>query len=119
MPLAMLGGLSAYISSKTALAKLLEFAAAKYPNIFIAAVHPGTIDTAMFRKSGPQPESFPMDNGQLIPQSLPSARAGRMQLLTNLSLQYNFLHTSWCGWPVRTPNSFEGDWSGRIGMLTS
>ncbi|KAL8749386.1 MAG: hypothetical protein Q9184_006828 [Pyrenodesmia sp. 2 TL-2023] len=65
MPPAMLGGLSAYIGSKTAQVKLLEFAAAEYPNIFVAAVHPGMVETAMFRKSGAQPESIPVDNIRL------------------------------------------------------
>ncbi|KAL8918189.1 MAG: hypothetical protein Q9172_005531 [Xanthocarpia lactea] len=69
MPPAMLGGVSAYIGSKTAQVKLLEFAAAEHPNIFVAAVHPGMVDTAMFRKSGAQPESVPMDNGQFIARS--------------------------------------------------
>ncbi|KAL8896132.1 MAG: hypothetical protein Q9192_003244 [Flavoplaca navasiana] len=97
MPPAMLGGVSAYIGSKTAQVKLLEFAAAEHPNIFVAAVHPGMVDTAMFRKSGAQPESVPMDN------------AGQDLLLTTCPLQFGYLHTSWCGWPVLTPSSYEGD----------
>ncbi|KAI4271815.1 MAG: hypothetical protein LQ337_005736 [Flavoplaca oasis] len=109
MPPAMLGGFSAYIGSKTAQVKLLEFAAAEHPNIFVAAVHPGMVDTAMFRKSGAQPDSLPMDNGQFTARFLPFPRAGQDLILTTCPLQFGYLHTSWCGWPVLTPSSYEGD----------
>lgn len=63
MPPAMLPGLSAYISSKSAQVKLLEFVAAENPNLFVATVHPGMIETAMFSKSGGQAAALPMDKG--------------------------------------------------------
>lgn len=63
MPPQMLPGLSAYIGSKTALVKLLEFVAVENPGIFVASVHPGMVETAMFRKSGGQTEAIPMDTG--------------------------------------------------------
>lgn len=63
MPPAMLPGLSAYISSKLAQVKLLEFVTAENPNVFVATVHPGIVDTAMFRKNGGQAEIMPMDTG--------------------------------------------------------
>ena len=63
LPPAMLPGLSAYISSKLAQVKFLEFLAAENPHIFIASVHPGMVETEMFRKSGGQAEALPMDKG--------------------------------------------------------
>ena len=56
-------GLSAYLISKLAAVKTLEFLAAENPNIF---VHPGMVDTGIFRKSGAKPEMLPMDTGELI-----------------------------------------------------
>ncbi|KAL8951592.1 MAG: hypothetical protein Q9222_002447 [Ikaeria aurantiellina] len=58
-------GLSAYLTSKIAAAKTLEWLAAENPNVFVASVHPGMIDTAIFRKSGATPEVLPMDSGEL------------------------------------------------------
>ncbi len=51
LPPAMLPGLSAYISSKLAQVKLLEFLAAENPNVFVASVHPGMVETSLFRKN--------------------------------------------------------------------
>jgi NAD(P)-dependent dehydrogenase (short-subunit alcohol dehydrogenase family) len=63
LPSAILPGLSAYIGSKLAQVKFLEFLSAENPNIFVASVHPGMVDTATFRKSGGQAEMMPMDKG--------------------------------------------------------
>lgn len=52
LPPAMLPGLSAYISSKLAQVKLLEFMAVENPNVFVASLRPGMVDTNMFQKSG-------------------------------------------------------------------
>jgi len=62
-PPANLPGLSAYITSKLAQVKLLEFLAAENPNIFVASMHPGMVETAMFHKAGGNAEIMPMDNG--------------------------------------------------------
>ena len=43
---------------------MLEFLAAENPNIFVASVHPGMVETAIFLKSGSTAEALPMDNGQ-------------------------------------------------------
>ena len=59
-------GLSAYMTSKIAMVKTLEFLAAENPGLFVASVHPGMIDTGVFRKSGAKPEMLPMDSGELI-----------------------------------------------------
>jgi NAD(P)-dependent dehydrogenase (short-subunit alcohol dehydrogenase family) len=61
LPPAMFPGLSAYISSKLAQVKFLELLAAENPNIFVASVHPGMIETPLFRKSGARAEALPMD----------------------------------------------------------
>lgn len=63
LPPAMLPGLSAYISSKLAQVKFLEFLAAENPNIFVASVHPGIVETSLFQKSGARAEVLPMDKG--------------------------------------------------------
>ena len=59
-------GLSAYLTSKLAAVKTLEFLVAENPNIFVASVHPGIVDIGMFRKSGAKPETLPMDSGEFI-----------------------------------------------------
>jgi NAD(P)-dependent dehydrogenase (short-subunit alcohol dehydrogenase family) len=63
LPPAMLPGLSAYVSSKLAQVKFLEFLAAENPNIFVASMHPGMVETDMFLKSGGKAEVMPMDTG--------------------------------------------------------
>ena len=59
-------GLSAYLTSKLAMVKTLEFLAAENPSIFVASVHPGMVDTGIFRKSGAKPEMLPMDSGEFF-----------------------------------------------------
>lgn len=70
LPPAMLTGISAYISSKLAQVKFLEFLAAENPNIFVASVHPGMVETDIFKKSGAKAEALPMDKGRLSPTIL-------------------------------------------------
>lgn len=65
MPPAFTPGLSSYLSSKVAQSKVLEFVAAENPNLFVCAVHPGMIETDVFRSSGADPQQLPMDNGML------------------------------------------------------
>ncbi|KAL8726652.1 MAG: hypothetical protein Q9181_005966 [Wetmoreana brouardii] len=62
LPLAMTSGLSAYMTSKVAMVKVLEFLAFENPSIFVASVHPGIFDTTLFRKAGFTPEMLPMDS---------------------------------------------------------
>jgi NAD(P)-dependent dehydrogenase (short-subunit alcohol dehydrogenase family) len=64
LPSAMTPGISAYQSSKIAQVKMLEFLAAENPRTFVASVHPGMVDTVVFRKSGARAEDLPMDTGQ-------------------------------------------------------
>ena len=65
LPPTMLPGLSGYISSKLAAVKLLEFLAAENPNVFVASMHPGMVETDIFNKSGAKKEMLPMDTVQL------------------------------------------------------
>ncbi|KAI4258277.1 MAG: hypothetical protein L6R42_005194, partial [Xanthoria sp. 1 TBL-2021] len=53
------------VGSKFAQVKLLELVAAENPGIYVASVHPGFVETAMFRKSGYQANAYPMDTVQL------------------------------------------------------
>ncbi|KAF2118329.1 hypothetical protein BDV96DRAFT_569677 [Lophiotrema nucula] len=49
---AMVPGLSAYMTSKTAQIKLIEWLTVENPNLFACSVQPGVIDTKMLRDSG-------------------------------------------------------------------
>jgi NAD(P)-dependent dehydrogenase (short-subunit alcohol dehydrogenase family) len=66
LPPASKPGLSAYLNSKMAMVKTLEFLAVENPGVFVASVHPGMVDTALFRKSGATPEMLPMDSGEFV-----------------------------------------------------
>ena len=65
IPAGALPGLSGLISSKIGVAKLLEFLAAEKPNLFVASLHPGMVETDIFKKSGAKKEMLPMDTPQL------------------------------------------------------
>lgn len=64
MPATRLPGMSAYMTSKLAQVKMIEYLAAEQPNIFAATVHPGMIETEIFTKSGANANKLPMDKGQ-------------------------------------------------------
>jgi NAD(P)-dependent dehydrogenase (short-subunit alcohol dehydrogenase family) len=57
-------GLSAYMTSKTAQIKLMEWLGAENPNLFACSVHPGVIDTKMLRDSGLS--GLPYDSGMNV-----------------------------------------------------
>jgi NAD(P)-dependent dehydrogenase (short-subunit alcohol dehydrogenase family) len=61
----MVPGLSAYMASKLAQVRLVEYLAAEQPNVFAATVHPGMVETDIFTKSGAKAEALPMDTVQL------------------------------------------------------
>jgi NADP-dependent 3-hydroxy acid dehydrogenase YdfG len=65
MPPAYTPGLSAYLTSKIAQSKVMEFVAAENPNLFVCTVHPGMIETDVFRSSGADPNQLPIDDGKL------------------------------------------------------
>jgi short-subunit dehydrogenase len=56
--------ISAYLSSKVAQVKVMEFLAAENPELFICSVHPGMVDTNILRGSGADPKQLPMDTGK-------------------------------------------------------
>lgn len=63
LPAVALPGLSAYMASKLAQTKIIEFLAAENPNIFAVTLHPGMVETDIFTKSGAKAEALPMDKG--------------------------------------------------------
>lgn len=63
MPAARIPGLSAYMTSKLAQTKMIEYLAAEQPNIIAATVHPGMVETEIFTKSGGRADKLPMDKG--------------------------------------------------------
>ncbi|OHE90561.1 short chain dehydrogenase [Colletotrichum orchidophilum] len=65
LPAVALPGLSAYMASKLAQTKIIEFLAAENPNLFAVTLHPGMVETDIFTKSGAKAEALPMDKVQL------------------------------------------------------
>lgn len=63
MPPMYTPGLSAYLTSKLAQTKVLEFLSVENPNLFFCSVHPGMIETGIFRSSKADPSTLPMDTG--------------------------------------------------------
>ncbi|PSN65037.1 short chain dehydrogenase [Corynespora cassiicola Philippines] len=85
-------GLSGYLVAKLAAVKTMEFLAAENSNIFCAAVHPGMVDTDIFRKSGATPDMMPMDD-----VGLP---AGFMVWLTLPEAHFLNGRLVWANWDV-------------------
>ncbi|TEY32895.1 hypothetical protein BOTCAL_0709g00040 [Botryotinia calthae] len=65
LPVTYLPGLSSYVSSKLAQAKIYEFIAAENPSIFVATVNPGMVETENFYRTGATPDKVPIDTVQL------------------------------------------------------
>jgi len=117
LPSAMLTGLSSYISSKLAQAKVLEFLAAENPTVFVASVHPGMIVTDIFNKSGAPASKLPMDTLKLpahfmvwLASPEASFLSGKLvwanwdveELKTqaeNISSDLSYMTTGTIGWP--------------------
>ncbi|KAL4901636.1 hypothetical protein BDW74DRAFT_159849 [Aspergillus multicolor] len=59
-------GLSAYITSKPAVTRLLEDIAVENPSVFTAALNPGTVHTAMFDQLRADPAKQAFDSGMFI-----------------------------------------------------
>ncbi|OTA54001.1 NAD(P)-binding protein [Hypoxylon sp. EC38] len=91
-PIEMLVGNSGYLVSKMALAKTTEFLAQENPNIFFASVHPGMVDTDIFRRSGATPEAVPTDTPQLA--------AGFILWLTKPEAKFLKGKTVWANWDI-------------------
>jgi len=98
LPTKMLIGLSAYQNSKLALIKTVEYLSVENPNIFCSAVHPGMVDTKIFRKSGATPEVLPMDTGKYPLICF-------MKDFANEKPKRSFLRVSWSGYRALKPSS--------------
>lgn len=61
-PTSMLVGCSGYLVSKMALTKTIEFMSHENPDVSFYAVHPGMVDTDVFRRSGATPDMMAMDS---------------------------------------------------------
>ncbi|KAJ5190952.1 uncharacterized protein N7498_009937 [Penicillium cinerascens] len=91
-PAARLINLSAYISSKLTLIKMMEFLAAENPTVFAAALHPGMVDTNILRSSGADPSKLPMDSVDLP--------AEFMVWLTSPEATFLNGRCAWANWDV-------------------
>ncbi|KAK8097745.1 NADP(+)-dependent dehydrogenase [Apiospora kogelbergensis] len=91
-PTSMLVGLSGYLVSKMALAKTIEFLALENPDVFFAAVHPGMVDTDIFRRSGAIPDMLAMDTPKLF--------AGFSLWLTSPEAKFLSGRFVWANWDV-------------------
>lgn len=58
--------LSGYLTSKVAQSKLIEYLAVENPHLLAVSVHPGMVETKIFRGSGADPKMLPMDTGMLL-----------------------------------------------------
>ncbi|TVY37691.1 Short chain dehydrogenase [Lachnellula subtilissima] len=65
LPTKLTAGLSAYLSSKAAQAKIMEYLAVENPNHFVCTIHPGMIETKVFQATGAKAEQLPMDTVDL------------------------------------------------------
>jgi NAD(P)-dependent dehydrogenase (short-subunit alcohol dehydrogenase family) len=63
LPAEIGAGLTGYMSSKIAQAKLMEYIAHEHPEIFVASVHPGVIDTKLLREAELPKSKLPLDTG--------------------------------------------------------
>ncbi|KAJ4299468.1 hypothetical protein N0V90_004713 [Kalmusia sp. IMI 367209] len=90
-------GLTGYMTSKIAQAKLIEYLAHEYPDLFICSLHPGVIDTAMLRASGFDESQLPFDADlHVIQRGLASGlyhdckdeKTGLMQIVVELPAHF-------------------------------
>ncbi|RAH45380.1 SDR family NAD(P)-dependent oxidoreductase [Aspergillus brunneoviolaceus CBS 621.78] len=65
LPPTIVPGLSAYLSPKLALIKMMEYLAAENPSLFVATLHPGMVETEIFHKSGGQADQLPINTVNL------------------------------------------------------
>ncbi|KAI1394368.1 putative NADP(+)-dependent dehydrogenase [Hypoxylon trugodes] len=92
LPPSMLPGLSAYMASKLAQTKLIEFLASEQPSIFAATVHPGLVETEIFARGGGTTDALPMDKVQLPAHFLVWMSSQEAKFLNGRSV--------WANWDV-------------------
>ncbi|KAI1775368.1 putative NADP(+)-dependent dehydrogenase [Hypoxylon cercidicola] len=91
-PSAMLPGVSAYISSKLAQTKMIEYVSSENPNVFAATVHPGVYMTNITKKSGAKEGDLPLDHIQLAGHFLVWMSSPEARFLDGRSV--------WANWDV-------------------
>ncbi|KAI0141712.1 short chain dehydrogenase [Xylariaceae sp. FL1272] len=92
LPPSMLIGLSGYLVSKLAMSKIIEFLSVENTQVDFFAVHPGFVDTYLFRRSGSQPETMPMDTVQLA--------AGFNLWISSSDARFLNGKTVWANWDI-------------------
>ncbi|KAK8068368.1 oxidoreductase YciK [Apiospora saccharicola] len=93
-PAAMTAGLSGYLVSKLALIKTIEYLAVENPDLNVTAVHPGMVDTAIFRGSGATPES------PMVHMDTPQLFAGFCLWVTRPEAKFLSGKMVWANWDV-------------------
>lgn len=103
LPAKNLPSLSSYLASKLAQTKVIEFLSVENPNIFAATIHPGIVETAIFKKSGADSTKLPMDKGQsgFLPTKTPKMVVLLPDKSLTIYLQWSFPHISTFGCPAR------------------
>lgn len=66
LPAEIGAGLTGYMSSKIAQAKLMEYIAHEHPGVFVASVHPGVVETKMLREAELEGSQLPVDTGRFF-----------------------------------------------------
>jgi NAD(P)-dependent dehydrogenase (short-subunit alcohol dehydrogenase family) len=88
MPPMYTPGLSAYLTSKLAQTKVLEFLSVENPELFFCSVHPGMIDTGIFRGSKADPSSLPMDTGTYLSLGMSRLKIDAYQVAVELPAHF-------------------------------
>ena len=93
LPASIGAGLTGYMTSKIAAAKLIEYLAHEHPHLFVYSVHPGVIDTNLLRKAGLHESKLPQDTVELPAHFMVwlSGKAEKGYLRGRLV---------WCNWDV-------------------
>lgn len=93
LPAKLTVGLAGYMTSKIAQVKLMEYLAAENPQLFVCSVHPGMVDTMVFRASGATTEmGLPMDTVKLPAHFMVWLSSGRAKFLNGRFV--------WANWDV-------------------
>ncbi|KAK8074143.1 short chain dehydrogenase [Apiospora phragmitis] len=93
-PAAVTAGLSGYLVSKLALIKTVEYLAVENPELNVTAVHPGMVDTAMFRASGATPDK------PMVHMDTPKLFAGFCLWVTRPEAKFLSGRMVWANWDV-------------------
>lgn len=105
--------LSGYLTSKIAQSKLIEYLAVENANLFAVSVHPGMVDTKVFRGAGADPAKLPMDTERLPADFV-------VWLSQGDGAKAGFLNgkTVFANWDVEEMEAKKGEVEGNEAMLT-